>query len=107
MEVHLRYYIFQGNIIRVVYLTISTASWFISLFTKKEHIVKDTGTMPLLLFDVSTWQGRQKLQKTMNQDIKSGILKFDGVVLEIYLDHRFQWPQECLKCESLTYEVVT
>ena len=90
MEVHLRYYIFQGNIIRVVYLTISTVSLFISLFTKKEHIVKDTGTMLLLFLDVSTWQGRQKLQKAMNQDIKSGILNFGGVVLEIYLDHRFQ-----------------
>ena len=24
----------------------------------------------------------------------------DGVVLEIYLDHKFQWPQEDLNCES-------
>ena len=31
----------------------------------------------------------------------------DGVVLEIYLDHIFQWPQEGLNCEPLTYEVVT
>ena len=31
----------------------------------------------------------------------------DGVILEIYLDHKFQWPQEDLNCESLAYEVVT
>ena len=24
----------------------------------------------------------------------------DGIVLEIYLDHKFQWPQEGLNCES-------
>ena len=32
---------------------------------------------------------------------------YDGVVLEIYLDHKFQWPQECLNCESLAYGAVT
>ena len=33
----------------------------------------------------------------------------DGVVLEIYFDHKFQWTQEDLNCESLAhaYEVVT
>ena len=31
----------------------------------------------------------------------------DGVVLKIYLDHIFQWPQEGLNCEPLAYEVVT
>ena len=31
----------------------------------------------------------------------------DGAVLEIYLDLKFQWPQEGLNCESLAYEVVT
>ena len=31
----------------------------------------------------------------------------DGVVLEIYLEHKFQWPQEGLNCEFLAYEVVT
>ena len=31
----------------------------------------------------------------------------DGVVLKIYLDHKFHWPQENLNCESLAYEVVT
>ena len=25
----------------------------------------------------------------------------DGVMLKIYLDHKFQWPQEVLNCESL------
>ena len=32
---------------------------------------------------------------------------YDGAVLEIYLDHKFQWPHEGLNCESLGYEVVT
>ena len=31
----------------------------------------------------------------------------DGVVLKIYLDYKFQWPQEGLYNESLAYEVVT
>ena len=31
----------------------------------------------------------------------------DGAVLETYLDHKFQLPQEGLNCESLAYEVVT
>ena len=31
----------------------------------------------------------------------------DSVVLEIYLDYKFQWPQESLNCESLACEVVT
>ena len=31
----------------------------------------------------------------------------DGVVPDIYLDYKFQWPQKGLNCESLAYEVVT
>ena len=31
----------------------------------------------------------------------------DGVMLEIYYDHKFHWPQEGLNYESLAYEVVT
>ena len=35
------------------------------------------------------------------------LLYCDGFVLEIYLHHKFQWPQEGLNCESLAYKVVT
>ena len=31
----------------------------------------------------------------------------DGVMLKIYLEHTFQWPQERLNYESLAYKVVT
>ena len=31
----------------------------------------------------------------------------NGVVLEIYLDHKFQWPQEGLNYEYFAYEVST
>ena len=31
----------------------------------------------------------------------------DSVVLEIYFDHKLQWPQERLNCKSLEYKVVT
>ena len=31
----------------------------------------------------------------------------DSFVLKIYLDHKFQWPQEGLSCKSLAYKVVT
>ena len=37
----------------------------------------------------------------------SQVSNCDGVMLEIYLDHKFQWPQEGLNCESLAYDVVT
>ena len=30
----------------------------------------------------------------------------DGVVLEIYLDHKFQWQQEGLNCETIACEIV-
>ena len=32
---------------------------------------------------------------------------YNGVMLEIYLDHKSQWPHEGLNRESLVYEVVT
>ena len=38
----------------------------------------------------------------MEYNVRNG----DGVVLEIYLDHKFQWPQEGLNCQSLAYEEV-
>ena len=42
------------------------------------------------------------------QEIKKQmVINFDGVVLKIYLDHKFQWPQEDLNYESIAYEVVT
>ena len=34
-------------------------------------------------------------------------LNCNDVVLEIYLDHKFQLPQEGWKCESLSYKVIT
>ena len=37
----------------------------------------------------------------------SQVSNCDGAVLEIYLDHKFQWSQEGLNCESLAYESVT
>ena len=39
--------------------------------------------------------------------ISSLISNCDGVVLEICMDHKFQWQQEGLICEFLVYEVVT
>ena len=38
---------------------------------------------------------------------KQTLTNSDGVVLEIYLDYKFQWPQEGLNCNSLAYKVVT
>ena len=31
----------------------------------------------------------------------------DGVVLEIYFDHKLKWPEEGMNYKSLEYEVVT
>ena len=47
--------------------------------------------------------------KNINWDTStsSQASNFDGVMLEIYLDHKFMWPQEGLNFESLTYKVVT
>ena len=36
----------------------------------------------------------------------SQVSNSSGVVLEIYLDHKYQWPQEGLNCESVAYEEV-
>ena len=36
----------------------------------------------------------------------SQVSNYDGVVLKIYLDHKFQWPQEDFNCKSFAYEVV-
>ena len=38
--------------------------------------------------------------------IEYNVRNCDSVVLEIYLDHKFQWPQEGLNCKSLAYEGV-
>ena len=37
----------------------------------------------------------------------SQVSNCDGAVLQIYLGHKFQWPQEGLTCKSLAYEAVT
>ena len=37
----------------------------------------------------------------------SQVSNCDGVVQKVYLDHKFQWRQEGLNCESLAYKVVT
>ena len=37
----------------------------------------------------------------------SQVANCDGVMLEIYLDHKFQWPQESVNCESLAYKFIT
>ena len=37
----------------------------------------------------------------------SQVSNCDGVVLEIYFNHKLQWPQEGLNCKSVEYEVVT
>ena len=49
---------------------------------------------------------KQNYTKTINFFWKN-IKICDGIVLEIYLDHKLQLPQEGLNCESLAYEVVT
>ena len=49
-----------------------------------------------------TWESQYWDTKTWNQ-----ISNYDGVVLKIYLDHKLQWPQGDLNCESSKYEVVT
>ena len=48
-----------------------------------------------------------KIIKYWDTSTSSQVSNCDGFVLEIYLDHKFQWPQEGLNCESLAYEVVT
>ena len=52
------------------------------------------------------WNELMKTTK-VGPSMESLIAQFfhcDGVVVEICLDHKFQWPQEGLNCESLTYE---
>ena len=42
-----------------------------------------------------------------NTSTSSQVSNCDGIVLEIYLDHKFQWTKEGLNCASLSYQVVT
>ena len=50
---------------------------------------------------------RFALFRKKRNNFRKHLLDCDGVVLEIYLDYKFQWPKEGLNCESLIYEVVT
>ena len=43
----------------------------------------------------------------LNSNSKHKWVNCDGDVLEIYLDHKFQWPQQVLNCKHLAYDVVT
>ena len=40
-------------------------------------------------------------------DLVCRLVNCNDVVLEIYLDHKFQRPQEGLNCESLAFEEIT
>ena len=63
--------------------------------------------------DISVVSVRQHIGKVENSfyfwdtSTSSQVSNNDGVVLEIYLDHKFQWSQEGLNCESLAYDAVT
>ena len=54
---------------------------------------------------------RRTLEKkeglSWDTSISSQVSNSDGVLLENYFYHKFQWSQEGLNCESLAYEVVT
>ena len=50
---------------------------------------------------------KKNLEINWDTSASSQVSNCDGVVLEVCLDHKFQWPQEGLNCESLAYEVVT
>ena len=45
--------------------------------------------------------------KCRDTSTASQVSNSDRVVLEIYFDHKLQWPQDGLNCKSLEYEVVT
>ena len=50
----------------------------------------------------------QKLNEVYwDTSTSSQVSNYDGVLLEIYLDHKFQWPQGGLNCKSLIYKMVT
>ena len=53
---------------------------------------------------VFTLPSVRSLSKSYYKMLVGNVFDCDGVVLETYLDHKFQWPQEGLNCESLAYE---
>ena len=59
-----------------------------------------------LLLEFSNNQGGLN-KKDIQLNIYNTASNYDGVVLKIYLNHKFEAPQEGLNCESLAYEVVT
>ena len=46
----------------------------------------------------------QRVSKLNLHENKSFVSNYDGVMLEIYLDHKFPWRHEGLNCESLAHE---
>ena len=51
----------------------------------------------------------QQFQKSTKTTSFANLILVSAVVsmLKIYLNHKFQWPQESLNCKSVEYEVVT
>lgn len=69
-----------------------------SLHLEKEQWLKICGLLYI--------QGEKKIV-CWDTLTSSEVSNCDGVLLEIYLDHKFHWPWEGLKCESLACEVFT
>ena len=88
------------NIIQKLYNKIHPNNiLFLTLFLRWIHylVLCCYFSQVLLLFS-NTWRDTLTLSQVSN---------CDGVVFKIYLDHKFQCPQEGLNCKSLAYEVVT
>ena len=83
------------------------------------HCEKKKNNYTSMFFILKKWNWLTRLELThitpvnivshtfWDTSTSSQVFNCDGVVLEIYLDHKFQWLQEGLNFESLAYEVVT
>ena len=70
------------------------------LFPQSSQFVVDKIWVKKILEKINIWIDFKHLL-SMRANQKVHIKKNNGDVLEIYLDRKFQWPQESLNCGSL------
>ena len=76
-----------------------------NIYPVDKNLSKSTVETPVKVGSMS--KVNSKGTRYLDWLLKYFFFNCDGVALEIYLDHKFQWPQDYLNCESLSYKVVT
>ena len=99
--------IYRELLFLVTFFQFHSNLWEVSCLSWQKLNLKITCHIKLKFF----WTPRKLTPCKMSHifwdtSTSSQVSNCDSVALEIYLDHKFQWPQESFNCESLAYEVV-